>query len=245
MKAAYFLSNELSACDKLQEARASRAAKRARRHIERYCGDGDYEPLADGFALLDADAFSHIVQFLDVSSSAALVCCCRDFSGRDWLDRALRATPIGRLLVSTLPQFRIRRIPGPCPRSRQHPSATRRRRRCRTASSRRSTRRVGACSPTTCSERSVSIIVDFGVRRPRATPLRDGLRDVDRTEDQPDRLVPCEDQPGYGTRPADHPAASAPGPTCRATTCCAWTTSFGQLGGSGRAARRSSTSALV
>ena len=214
VKAAYFLSNELSACDKLQEARVSRAAKRARRHIERYCGDGDYEPLADGFALLDADAFSHIVQFLDVSSSAALVCCCRDFSGRDWPDLALRATPIGRLLVSTLPQFRIRRIPGPCPDLRDG----RRRRRemapamphCVIPSVDAQGRRV--LTDYVCSERSVSIIVDFGVRRPRSVPLRDGLRDVDNTTDQPDRLTPCEDQPGLGTRPKDHASRIGPWP---------------------------------
>ena len=242
VKAAYFLSNELSACDKLQEARASRAAKRARRHVERYCGDGDYEPLADGFALLDADAFSHIVQFLDVSSSAALVCCCRDFSGRDWPDLALRATPIGRLLVSTLPQFRIRRIPGPCPDLRDG----RRRREmapamphCVIPSVDAQGRRV--LTDYVCSERSVSIIVDFGVRRPRSVPLRDGLRDVDNTTDQPDRLTPCEDQPGLGTRPKDHASRIGPWPDVPREDRSATTTSFASTGQQRMAPARRST----
>ena len=213
LRTAFFEYAETRACQEVQAARTKRAARRARRHLERHCGDGDYEPLAQGFALLNTDAFLGILLHLDVASSAALVCCCRDFSGRDWPDRALRATDVGKLLVSTLPRFSIRRIPGPLPaldgNIHRRATAAAMPHHVLPSVDARGRRVLTDC---VCSERLAHVIVDFGVRRPRATPLRDGLRDVDRPEAPPDRLVPCEDQPGYGTRPADHPTRLGPWP---------------------------------
>lgn len=213
IKASYFEYAEMRACREVQAARTKRDARRARRHLERHCGDSDYEPLAQGFALLNTDAFLGILLHLDVASSAALVCCCRDFSGRDWPERALRATDVGKLLVSTLPRFSIRRIPGELPaldgNVHRRATAAAMPHYVLPSVDARGRRVLTDC---VCSERLAHVIVDFGVRRPRATPLRDGLRDVDRPGAAPDRLVPCEDQPGYGTRPADHSARLGPWP---------------------------------